>query len=144
MLDWNTQTELKDKQENFLKALFACRFSHLILFSNLTNNNYVTDFRINEYMHLISALEKGTLELYHLMKVRIVLRLWMDGFKLVFSSWVKNISKNVNYIRASGWLQSPLINMNKMILLIYFAPAAAVGEDDSLIMSAQCRAVSLH
>lgn len=46
--------------------------------------------------------------------------------------------------RASGPLQSPLINMNKMILLIYFSPAAAVGEDDSLIMSAQHRAVSLH
>lgn len=34
--------------------------------------------------------------------------------------------------------------MNKMILLICFSPAAAVGEDDSLSMSAQHWAVSLH
>lgn len=38
----------------------------------------------------------------------------------------------------------PNNNMKKMILLIYFSPAAAVGEDDSLIMSAQHWAVSLH
>ena len=52
--------------------------------------------------------------------------------------------KNVNGIRASGPLQSLLINMNKIILLLYFSPAAADGEDDSLIVSAQHWAVSLH
>lgn len=52
--------------------------------------------------------------------------------------------KNVNGIRASGPLQILLINMNKMILLLYFSPAAADGEDDHLIVSAQLWVVSLH
>lgn len=44
MLGYGTQTELKDKQVNFLKILFAYKFSHIIMFLNFTKNKHAYQF----------------------------------------------------------------------------------------------------